>query len=196
MKKKCKEKPIIFSTQMVKAILAGKKTQTRRVIKLREFKKTDTKGYDYCFRDKRALWNDFRIDKLILKKCPFQKDQTIWVRETFTYFQGATIYKADFTDEDLKVIGKPIWKPSIYMPRKAARIFLKVTNIRVERVQEISEEDAKKEGFPGGNDVENPCAKPAIKWFFYLWNLINNKRGFGWAVNPWVWVIEFERTYK
>ena len=179
-----KEKPIIFSTDMVKAILAGKKTQTRRVIK------PQPKYLSYWTVPVWVVKGEYLsgVSKWFTF-CPYQTGQTLWVRETWIQDCDDKIYKADseVNPSDFK------WKPSIFMPRSFARIFLKITNIRVERIQDISEEDVKAEGFTGGNDLQNPCAKPAIKWFFYLWNAINKKRGFGWDVNPWVWVIEFER---
>lgn len=86
------------------------------------------------------------------------------------------------------------WRPSIHMPKKAARIFLRVTDVRVERVQDISEEDAWKEGCP--DDVVPDKYPSSVVWFHELWNKLNLKRGYGWEANPWVYVIEFERISK
>ncbi len=87
------------------------------------------------------------------------------------------------------------WQPSIYLPKEAARIWLEVVNIRVERVQNITEEDAKAEGFEDSWDLTNNCLFCTAKENFEgLWNTLNLKRGYGWEANPWVFVIEFKRV--
>ena len=102
-----KEYPVLFTTEMVNAILSGRKTQTRRVIKLLDFQITDTPGYDYCFRGKRAVWNDYQLSKLIEKKCPFgEPGDELWVRETWrivSWQDGDPYviqYKSDMTVKD------------------------------------------------------------------------------------------------
>ena len=204
-----KEKPIIFNTEMVKAILAGNKTQTRRVFKNvnKYFKYKDT----FC----NHLWPGKRIGmscsncwKEIIKKCPYEVGQTLWVRETWKYdgtiHNGAIRYKADnklirYTPKQLgsyTIDGN--WKPSIFMPRKAARLFLKITNIRIERIQEITPEDVEKEGVIIDYDYPliGPCDADiqlrASELFSELWDSINKKRGYGWDENPYVWVYDFE----
>lgn len=179
-----KEKPILFSTEMVKAIKAGNKTQTRRVMKPQPEKKLLQSNVDLSwFIPEIDYGIGYKVGKTI--KCPYQVGQTLWVRETFTYLQGIIIYKADFTKKDLDIIGMPIWKPSIFMPRKAARLFSKVNNIRVERVQDITQKDIYKEGIPETSYYFRNS-------FIRLWDSINEKRGYGWDRNPCVWVYDFE----
>lgn len=198
------EKPILFSPEMVRAILEGRKTQTRRVMK------PQPEAND---------WIDTPM-------CQYGHiGDLLWVRETWgtlpeydsikpsdlpncpIYYNASQRYYPFSTISD---IGKK--RPSIFMPRWASRITLMVTNVRVERVQDISEEDAIAEGiqrFDYGADSYKPeycticfgtqelalgamhtTAKGA---FSRLWDSINSKRGYSWASNPWVWIIEFER---
>ena len=211
-----KQRPIIFSTDMVRAILAGKKTQTRRIVKLPDFSQSQTNGYDWTYRDKRALWNDISNAQL-LTKCPYGVvgDQ-LWVRETYfpaTNQQGSEVfvYKADQDDEwiaDFADEGCGGWKPSIFMPRAASRILLEITNIRVERVQDISEQDAIAEGsYIGRCPCNEMQAKPITPieatfnqtWchihgdeYSHLFKKINGDDA--WESNPYVWVVEFKRV--
>lgn len=192
------EYPILFSGPMVRAILDGTKTQTRRVVKLREFDASDTPGYDWTFRDRRALWNDVHTPWL-MKHCPYgEPGDQLWVRETWQahprYFgtkprdipEGEPlVYRATHD-------GPPgAWRPSIYMPRWASRLTLDVTEVRIEQVQDINEEDARAEGAP-------PSPLPVITngyrlEFRALWDSINGKRSeCSWGDNPWVWAITFE----
>jgi hypothetical protein len=102
------------------------------------------------------------------------------------YYPHRVIYKASNPDYPI-TIGSERWRPSIHMPKWAARIWLEITNIRVERLNDISDEDAGKEGvFPNGDN-----AKPHVKSFFLLWSRLNGAGS--WEKNPWVWVIEFKR---
>ena len=206
-----KERPILFSSPMVRAILEGRKTMTRRVIKLDEFSESTTPGYDFAFR-KRGLWHDVRLADMLDPPrrnypgaCPYGTiGDRLWVKETHhvrdaRYVDGTgwdIVYKAD--DEDFPYG----WTPSIHMPRWASRITLEITGIRLQRLQEITEEDARAEGITDGGCLEcgnhepcgcsnpNPDARDA---FIYLWDSINSKRA-PWASNPWVWVIEFGRA--
>jgi hypothetical protein len=211
-----KERGIIFSGEMVRAILDGRKTQTRRVInrinnfgEISDFQRTDTPGYDWIFRNKCMLWNDVKTSTLI-KMCPHGKSgDRLWLRETFKHYGNSktghnpvvanVIYKADglrldcgqwhtFNDAPQQTwwnTGKSPWTPSIHMPRWASRITLEITDVRVERVQDITDEDALAEG------VDPDGYIPRVQ-FHKLWNSINEKRGYGWDVNSWVWVIEFK----
>jgi hypothetical protein len=196
-------KPIIFSTDMVRAILDGRKTQTRRVIKPQP---TDCGlvwrtacGGDF------AAWEDdgVTLDEGCQRKCPYgQPGDLLWVRETWAKNEvypirdreaGDYIYKADLA-KDGRTKYAATWKPSIHMPKWAARLFLEITDIRVERVQDISEEDAEKEG--AEEMFVNPLnlgdkRKSFIFGFTCLWDSINAKRGYSWDNNPWVWVIGF-----
>lgn len=177
-----RERPILFSAPMVRAILDGRKTQTRRAVK-----HTPLLGYpdDWCHhvgkRDFEHGVGDFR------RFCAYgQPGDQLWVRETFaTDGEGFFAFRADGeTYND----GLP-WKPSIHMPRKASRIDLEITGIRVERLQEISYKDTIAEGprpCGWGNDDGG-----VQRNFARLWDEINGPGS--WDKNPWVWVIEFRR---
>jgi len=193
-------KPIIFSTAMVQAILAGRKTQTRRVIKTPPFE-VQVHGHDRISVTKPRTFagNYCRFHPY----APIEAGDILWVRETWRK-TGFTIspyaYKAD--KNALNMIY--CWKPSIHMPRAAARIFLRVKDVRVGKLQDISEEDAWREGCRGkpacigisacGTPREacSCCRVSGKEEFQALWDSLNAKRGYGWDVNPWVWVIEFE----
>ena len=204
-----KFKPILFSTEMVQAILAGRKTQTRRVCEI------SPEANIMGFYVKRRLWDSSIEDNPnpighIAKfnwgevKSKYQPGDIVYIRETFTdelygtfYPKNGFFYKAD--DELPKPRGDrfdPVWKPSIHMPKEAARIFLKVTNVRVERLQDISCQDCKEEGvvyYKQDNiDVDDILALEA---FMNLWQKINAKKH-PWESNPWVWVYTFERIEK
>jgi len=180
-----KERPILFSGPMVRAILEGRKTQTRRVIK------------------PQPVGSNYRID---LKKpvCPYGRPgDRLWVRETFVRFDRSHWppkygYKADTlgpgfeeSEQARKDLGYK-WRPSIFMPRAASRLDLEVLGVRVERIQEISSEGAMDEGVykkidqPANNFLPIPA-------FRELWDSINAKRGFAWESNPWVWVVDFRK---
>ena len=170
-----KEIPILFSTPMVQAILEGRKTQTRRVVKGEALKwlEPDMFTPEFVANPENSL-------------CPYgQPGDLLWVRETWINQDGDYKFLAD--NLDWKGIMK--FKPSIYMPKEAARIWLKVVNVRVERLQEISEQDAIAEG------VETLGLYPGYSVssrgkFEGLWNHINGAES--WDANPWVWVVEFE----
>lgn len=189
-----RERPIIFSGEMVRAILEGRKTQTRRVVKpqppLDEWgvsKPWQTDAFEVNGRDYR---------------CPYGlPGDRLWVRETFSpdYFdaQSRHAYRADWTLESGEFVPEPKWTPSIHMPRWASRITLEVTDVRVERVQDISNSDIYAEGIlPPDPDEPGPYDpdEGARSAFKDLWWSINAKRGYGWEKNPWVWVVEFKRV--
>lgn len=201
-------KPILFSTEMVQAILEGRKTQTRRIIKPQP-------------EQSNVILDGIKQNVFMLKDCAtpkgwlqhklhnFKIGDILWVRETWqtTWNENKknwdTIYKADggyWIDDD----GIMKWKPSIYMPKKRARIFLEVTNVRVERLRDISEDDAIAEG------IERVSIAPFVHRFKnYLCNnkFIGPKDSFktlwmkingidSWKSNPWVWVYEFKTVEK
>lgn len=201
-------KPILFSTEMVKAILEGRKTQTRRIVKPQpngEYCGICTSSFENKNVGKVGFTDGDRLEELIKPK--YQISDILWVRETWCYKMahnfGSPIpdkseifYKADC---DIAEIGG--WKPSIFMPREAARIFLKVTDIRVERLQDISEDDAKAEGIHPVPKWESftglACEQRGISsedrykaGYSIVWESINGKGS--WRNNPWVWVISFE----
>jgi len=191
-----KIRPILFSTEMVKAILEGRKTQTRRLAKYQ-------KAYD-IFHDGKKEVEAVKTKENMLA-CKYKIDDILWVRETWqkSLNPNEFVYKAD-TDNPIYLDSNFKWKPSIFMPYAACRIFLKVTNIRVEKLQDISEKDAIKEGVEtkqiegikfykdyGYNNFIHHYAKYS---FATLWYEINGKES--WEQNPYVWVIEFERCSK
>lgn len=197
------EHPIIFSGPMVQAILEGSKTQTRRVIKQQPPKVFN--GYNvYPAKCENPEYGRVasEIDMWTFK-CPYGKPgDTLWVRETWKYYEkaigkGASFcikkflaYKADEENDNVQKSSEWFegkWHPSIHMPRTAARIFLQVKDIRVERLQDISNEDIRAEGA-----AEFGCTTHRLN-FQLLWDSINAKRGYGWDINPWVYVIEFKR---
>lgn len=186
------EKPIIYNGQMVRAILANppRKSQTRRVIKYsdggRPTHPDDIEdGWPVAYFEARNEY-DFL-------PCPYgQPGDRLWVRETFAHVpeHDCVYYRAD-DPTDHPTDGS--WTPSIHMPRWASRITLEITGIRVERVQDISPQDAIDEGvLPPGPPPSPRELDYAVEQFRELWDSINAKRGFGWDVNPYVWVIEFK----
>jgi hypothetical protein len=182
-------KPIIFSTEMVKAILDGRKTQMRKVIK----PQPDEIGIIKCVTN---MGKDSFLDVVNDKGLSeYRLGGILWVRETFFEYKSAYYYKSDNRHVELEKLGITFkWKPSIHMPRAAARIFLRVLGVRVERVQDISEADAKLEGVALMTTPNiTGTGRSYTQGFGELWNSINAKRGFGWDANPWVWVYDFER---
>lgn len=179
-------KPIIFNTEMVKAIMEGRKTQTRRPIKPQPSGNgkltTSETGFPRVVDDIRGMmWT--------LSKSPYQVGDILYVQETWAILQCQYFYRADMENPTCHY--KTRWLPSIHMPKEAARIFLRVTDVRVERLQDITEEAVRKEGFRDEfvMDVFYPCGH----FFSKTWNKIYSKRGYGWTSNPWVWAIKFER---
>lgn len=190
-------KPILFNTEMVRALLEGRKTATRRVMKPQPLFKTHRK---YVFDDDVCPKKWESCDDIITTY-QYQPGDYLYVRETWQclnpYSDKEYVYKASCDEDFAKDIGN--WKPSIHMPKEAARIFLRVTDVRVERLQDISEEQAIKEGcyhgalFEGG-DTD---AIKARGRFITLWDSTIKKQDldrYGWEANPWVWVIEFEKV--
>ncbi|WET08663.1 hypothetical protein P3S72_19405 [Pseudomonas sp. D3] len=203
-----KERPILFSAPMVRAILEGRKTVTRRAVK-------------FPFID-RAVGCELSGNEIgpeeIRNNCPYGvPGQRLWVRETWycDHFEvmrgpylkpddlnasealddGALVYAADgLTPYEAD---QPIWKPSIHMPRWACRILLEITDVRVERLQDITYEQAAAEGVHRGplrewcaSDEGGNCHKYPVPAFRDLWQSV----GGNWDANPWVWVVEFKRV--
>lgn len=231
--------PILFNTEMVRANLEGRKSCTRRIVK--GFIPNDAKWGYTAFTPKgciscRGTFADGYGEKFF--KLPCEPGDILYVRETWERFEcwncegdesgscpkepqksvldrvcGCYMYRA--TDE---ISGDAKWHPSIHMPKEAARIWLKVTDVRVERLQDITEDQTEEEGFlftppclrlTGENycDIDGPCTSE-IKYCdmgagelfgTVLWNSTIKKSDldrYGWDANPWVWVIEFERCEK
>jgi len=211
-------KPILFSTPMVQAILAGNKTQTRRVVKF----PADYNVHRYDGPDENGkhlfAWGmivpGMCLDGEFEIKEPRSVGDVLWVRETWRYISFKYVdgiwsahiqYKAEDTVGNRIVCGKgedsPIgWQPSIHMSREAARLFLRVTSVRAERVQDISTSDCEEEGIASDIDRFNGLMTTHHDWivgeYAKLWDNLNAKRGHGWDANPWVWVISFEKTEK
>ncbi|MDX7082527.1 hypothetical protein [Serratia marcescens] len=209
-----KERPVIFNSEMVRAILDGRKTQTRRVIKL-----SHERGMvNPVIRGRNGEISSISC-RLAPTLCPFgQVGDRLWVRETFGMQVrrdglGGTgefrVYRASNPDavKYTTACGKSVpvkWTPSIHMPRRASRILLEITAVRVERLNSISEEDAKAEGVRVVKvraDGERYCdyQSPEINHyrrpsdsFISLWESIYGEES--WQDSPWVWVIEFKRV--
>lgn len=233
--------PILFNTDMVRAILDGRKTVTRRVAKkipAETHRIEPVQPFDGGNLKFECHWGGYMPDVqgfkdgMAVVNPPYQPGDILYVRETWClrYDGEKYFYKADKNTprEEKRLIDydHEFWKPSIHMPKEAARIWLKVTDVRVERLQEITEEQALSEGVPdsldypiskvycprchgnglidaisanGYMDVDCPDCDTAIKRFKNLWNSTIKKSDidrYGWDANPWAWVIEFERCEK
>lgn len=208
------ERGMIFNAEMVNAILSGRKTQTRRPIKWKQ-----TRFTEIAERDDGSLWpwaEDCERGGDIWFACPYGEiGDRIWVRETWqvihdhidesshvedrTYAPSMpkekdrywhTVYAEHFGDESREDRGFP-WRPAIHMPRWASRILLEITDVRVERLRDLSEEDAKSEGIIPSAGGVLPGWEYRIN-FRDLWMDIYGTDN--WEANPWVWVIEFKRV--
>jgi hypothetical protein len=185
-----KERPILFSAPMVRALLAGTKVQTRRVVKPRKDRDI---GCDLAPHELAGEVNGGEY-----RNAYCAPGDRLWVRETWAeHSAGGFMYAASWSAHAL--IGHPKWRPSIHMPRAASRITLEVTDVRVERLQDISEADALAEGIDmqprlAGYSKDAGCKwEPAnpIEVFCNLWESIKGPGS--WDANPWVWVVEFKR---
>lgn len=215
-----KERPILFSAPMVRAILEGRKTVTRRPVKGAGLKWLEEFTPEYVADPANSL-------------CPFGKPgERLWVRETWGvishdfdeqgnmvdwvpdrpatpirempfgrgYYSGHAIYRADGEvvwagDDDGGGDDRPAWKPSIHMPRRACRILLEITNVRVERLQDISRSDIRAEGLQCPPELASDDVSPNYRDFYpAAWKELWNSTGGDWDANPWVWVVEFKRV--
>lgn len=208
-----KERPILFSAPMVRAILAGTKTQTRRAVK------PQPTHFNPVGVPRRARPDAPSSDVI---RCPYgQPGDRLWVREAFMHEPAdycweasvsipcrpaETVYRADH-DGDTRGAG---WKPSIHMPRALSRITLEITGVRVERLQDISDTDCIAEGIERPEDMSKEAVEAMDIWpigaerecfnalnqpvhqYRRLWERINGP--VSWAANPWVWAIEFRRV--
>ena len=231
-------KPIIFNTEMVKAMLDGRKTQTRRVIKVKnkltrdwvkntgvEWIKVDLKDekYPYSIREQNGAWNDYSLKDFIKKYSPYKVDDVLYVKETFQTCEcgfceicqvlDGIVFKADYNNKgehpDLYSCheDETYWKPSIHLKEKDARIFLRVINVRIERLQDITFGDIEKEGYPHevllhhrilkhkAISAENKHEEDILNWWINNWNS-TAKDGYKYEDNPPVFVYEFERIEK
>ena len=207
------EKPILFNTDMVKAILDGRKTQTRRLP-------------SSSIRDAWSEWDEYQSavappgsrleteEGFYKKHPPYKEGDILYVRETWKQATGGTagpglfdtiLYKADEPQDTTGLMIEERWHPSIHMPKSAARIFLKVISVRLEKLQEITHEDVIAEGVQAtmleAGHPDNPYKNSeCIRYYFdRLWDSTIKKTDLcysGWDANPYVWVIEFERMTK
>jgi hypothetical protein len=197
-----KERPILFSGPMVRAILDGWKTQTRRVVKPQPPREaglglavntySEPDYYQALFFRGPTVESPGMGEPV---RCPYGKpDDRLWVRETFATRHPYDLeeehltYRADYLGLSEGILSAGWgWKPSIFMPRWASRITLEVTNVRVERLQDISEEDCQAEG------IEEVAGSDDFRAMYkVLWDSINGKK-YPWASNPWAWVVEFNK---
>lgn len=209
--------PVLFNTDMVRALLDGRKEATRRAVKYKydntEMKmhtdkygtrlieiQKDVEGETYGKRSDGSTWH--KILPYIEKKPPCKKGDVLYVRETWCsgYDGEAYFYLADKNTEreqtKLMNYDDCRWHPSIHMPREAARIWLKVTDVRAERLQDITDIGARKESVFCEADDSGAAYRAA---FFRLWDAMVKKEDipiYGYSANPWVWAIEFERCEK
>ena len=194
-------KPILFNSEMVRAILDGRKTQTRRLVKNIPLHEPyfDVVDEIPCACDEDGDWYP------AVEFSPIQKGDVLYVRETWCELpvrpdgkdNGRYTYVYYKADGDLRPEGwRGNWRPSIHMPKAAARLFLRVTGVRCERLQDMTPEDCANDG---GFDPEAVKVVGIAPLFGTLWNSTVNKDAmarWGWAANPWVWVIELERCEK
>lgn len=202
MTTKTKERPIIFSGAMVKAILEGRKTMTRRVVKLPR----GCSWYDELGGEQEGWWVDeshpegwWSVDEL---SCPYgAPGDRLWVRETWATVYcdvcdgdaetgDVAFYRADYEDDPSEVK----WRSPYHMPRWASRITLEITGLRIERLNAITPDDAKAEGVECCEHFQKAKRGHPLNahWvgFAWLWKSINGEQS--WLANPWVWVVEFK----
>lgn len=200
-----KERPILFNAPMVRALLAGTKTQTRRICKPQPY------GNGFMVGHELVCHNDYLPPSVMLmdvgkgknqyttsdaegweSDCPYgAPGDSLWVRETFARY-NIEAHRHDWAYAATPAADWPKdgrWRPSIHMPRAASRITLEVTGVRVERLQKISEADALAEGARLHTDKDPDYGYAG--WYRALWESINGPES--WAANPWVWVVEFKR---
>ena len=222
-------KPILFSGEMVKAMLEGRKTQTRRIVKPQPERVND--AFDGTWDWKGHLYDDLTLAMILKDNCPYgQVGDRLWVRETHYRFgrwfrdgftkSGKQAWRFVAGNSEVRYMDSPPdkvlpnsrrmergWfkRVSIHMPRSASRITLEITGVKVERVQEITEDDAIAEGvqygttngyakfraLSGGEATPETWPTPQ-EAFSRLWDSINAKRGYGWDVNPWDWALTFK----
>lgn len=196
-------KPMLFSTDMVRAILEDRKTVTRRVVKPQPDGRPVPMTKDSCWPGYFAIQGTEKVVRL-----PYQPGDILWVRETWAEMPYGFVYRVDGEEPDGWDCDDR-WRPSIHMPRGAARIFLRVTGVRVERLQEITEDGAKAEGAEKSYPYTDPETGKTVfvldekgtyrSGFSQIWDRTikpKDRLSCCWESTPWVWVIEFERCEK
>lgn len=188
-----KERPILFSGAMVRALLDGTKTQTRRVVKpVRGYEHNDVCRPDMAAESWDVWWHGTHETVGVMQTCPYGlPGERLWVREAVAEISCRLTYRAD-TDDGAHCVVKR-WTPSNHMPRWASRILLEITSVRVERLQDIGTEEIQAEGVvtADADIMERGCRARVID-FTNLWESINGAGS--WDANPWVWVVEFKRV--
>ena len=214
-------KPILFNTSMVRAILDGEKTCTRRIIKPAPKENTPL-GFVLSSTDSKNeglfAWGKSELgERICYAKLPYKVGDILYIRETWANTwtpegEVGFVYKADGEPKDFpywgnaKQVKHEVWMPSIHMPKEAARIFLKVKSVRAERLKDISDEGCYQEGISStifydeaehiqiaGIGLNDSLERAA---FSLLWNSTVKEDKYSWEANPWVWVIEFEVENK
>ncbi|KII36892.1 hypothetical protein [Pseudomonas fluorescens] len=207
-----KERPILFSAPMVRAILDGRKTVTRRPVKGLKTNFPVVAAADGTPLRTGACWD---IGGPILH-CPFGKPgERLWVRETWYCDHSEVMSGPYLKPDDLDIsearddgtlvyaadgltpyeADQPVWKPSIHMPRWACRILLEITDVRVERLQDISRSDIRAEGLQCPPELASDDVSPNYRdWYPAAWRELWESTGGDWDANPWVWVVEFKRV--
>jgi hypothetical protein len=206
-----KERPILFSAPMVRAILDGRKTVTRRPVKVQPRSRADIGSY--------GTGQPFIRNPDVTKRnpeCPFgNPGDRLWVRETWYCDHNEVMCGPYLKPDDLDVsearddgtlvyaadgitpyeADQPVWKPSIHMPRWACRILLEITDARVERLQDISRSDIRAEGLQCPPELASDDVSPNYRdWYPAAWRELWESTGGDWDANPWVWVVEFKRV--
>lgn len=194
------EHPILFSGPMVRAILEGRKWQTRRVMKPQPTAQLYQIGAtnEWAPPDPR----DADVPHLACAvRCPYgAPGDRLWVREAFArlWFKAddgwQTVYRADDNLDCILEAARGNWKPSIHMPRRYSRITLEITSVRVEPIQETSLDDMRAEGIRPSNEASLLWRETLTENFKNLWDQINGERGYPWSTNPWVWVVSFKQV--
>lgn len=176
--------PILFSTEMVKALLEGRKTMTRRVVKPQP-----SSSAEFCRYD--AIGQPLFTDNTCVS-VKYKVGDVLWCRETFCEdsTNGVDMFYVHKAGNENYPMGSCPWRPLIFMPKQACRIFLEITEVRVERVQDISDIDVFDEGITLG---DSPYDQP-LPAFMALWININGPES--WQSNPWVWIVSFKRINK
>ena len=206
-----KETPLILQGWGVKATLDGLKTQTRRTYGLEKINESPNEWGKPRY-DGDGIWLfPHEYGDIVEIKCPYGgPGDTLWIREAWAENErGQILYKADY-ESITRAMDFPLipikWKPSIFLPKEKARLWREIVSVRAERVQEISEEDAKAEGCqliartirPFSLSPQPHFTEPERPFiyrdhFIGIWDSLNAKRGYGWDFNPWVWPIEYKQ---
>lgn len=207
-----KERPILFSGPMVRAFLEDRKSQTRRVMKDAPIEQSD----GYLCTKLVTYSNEKQVRHVMPSLCPYgQPGDRLWVKETYFAWRCKTYTSEGMTEgpeqcvyaaDGGTLLNGAKWRPSIFMFRRFSRITLEITNVRVQRLQEITEEDAQAEGalFHDGGGIGHSGWRHDINHGFVyanartsfarLWDSLNAKRGFGWDTNPWLWALTLQRV--